>query len=189
MINKMTPLYLPNYINEDASINIFNELLNLDWLSVTEARREYFMANESLLYNYSNRDYIADPFIQVVKNIQDSLNEGDNQFNVCFLNKYDSYKDQLGWHSDSSPEMNTNHPICVISFGQEREIWYKHKDQKGDIPNEQKIMLGNGSLFIMPSHFQEEYLHKIPRHFSQDCGTRISLTFRNYIKEFELIKL
>ena len=77
--------------------------------------------------------------------------------------------------------MIPNHDIAVISLGAEREIWWKQKDFKGPIPKENKQLLQNGSLFIMPAGFQKDYLHKIPK-CDHACNIRISLTFRNYIK-------
>ena len=175
----------PEYIKlESGEVpdKIFERLLTLDWLTVTEARKEFFMADESIVYNYSNRDYTAMPFVEEVKTFMTTMNAAmKTDYNVCFLNRYDSYKNQLGWHSDDSPEMDLNHPIAVWSLGQERQIWWKHKDQKGDIPAEQKVNLEHNSLFIMPVGFQIDHFHKIPKHHSQDCGVRISMTFRRYI--------
>ena len=89
----------------------------------------------------------------------------------------------MGWHADDSPEMDTTHPIAVVSFGAERFIWTKDKSCKGNIPDEDKYMLGDGSLFVMPAGFQENHLHKIPKSDRLDCGGRISLTFRKFVKK------
>lgn len=178
----MKPDYIKNFIVDET---VFNSLLNeLNWLSVTDARKEYFMASEKIAYTYGKginaRQYFSEEYHPLVKSIEDKINsEFGTSYNVCFLNRYDNDKNQLGWHADDSPEMNTNHPICVISFGAEREIWWKDKDYKGVIPIENRQLLEHGSLFIMPAHFQENNLHKIPKN-DKPCTTRISLTFRNY---------
>jgi hypothetical protein len=182
----MKPTYISNYII-DTDKKIFNHLLNdLDWLSVTEARKEFFMAFEKLHYTYGNginaREYSSSFYSDIVNDIQIKINkEFNTDYNVCFLNRYDNERNALGWHADDSKEMNTEHPICVISFGSEREINWKDKNYKGVIPDTNKKILENGSLFIMPAHFQENNLHKIPKN-DKPCGTRISLTFRNYKK-------
>jgi alkylated DNA repair dioxygenase AlkB len=171
---------------EFADNDIFNHLLNdIAWLEVREARKEYFMAKDSINYTYgsglSAKTYTSNPFTFPVKFILDVLNKDYNcNYNVCFLNRYDEAKHQLGWHADDSPEMNNDHPIAVVSFGAEREIFWKLQDYKGVIPPENKQLLHNGSLFIMPAGFQKLYFHKIPK-CDKKCGTRISLTFRNYI--------
>jgi alkylated DNA repair dioxygenase AlkB len=55
------------------------------------------------------------------------------------------------------------------------------KGIKGDIPDEDKFLLENGSLFIMPAGYQKDHVHKIPKH-DRVCGGRISLTFRKYVE-------
>ncbi len=55
----------------------------------------------------------------------------------------------------------------------------KLKEYKGDIPKEQRILLQDGSLFLMPAGYQDTHLHKIPKH-DRECKWRISLTFRSF---------
>lgn len=180
----MKPIYISSFIEDKE--NVFNHLLNdLSWLEVTDARKEYFMSEKLLAYTYgkgkSAREYASSPYSEPIKNIMQKLNQCYNcDYNVCFLNRYDNAKNALGWHADDSPEMNTKHDIAVISFGATREIWWKLKDFKGEIPKENRQLLGDGSLFIMPAGFQEKYFHRIPK-CDRECGTRISLTFRNYV--------
>jgi len=174
--------YTTGFVPTGISEAVFRELMKLHWLQVTEARKEYFMSDVERKYTYSKREYTSKPYSFWVMGIQRTLNtQYKTNFNVCFLNRYDDGKNQLGWHADDSPEMNTDHPIAVVSFGAAREIWWKKKDYKGVIPREQRILLEDGSLFLMPAHFQEDHLHRIPR-ADRICGTRISLTFRNYIE-------
>ncbi len=181
----MKPVYIPSFISHPEEV--FAHLLTLPWLEMTPARKEYFMADETVSYTYgsgtSARTYTSNPYSLEIAAIRKHLDQdfGTN-YNVCFLNRYDNFQNQLGWHSDSSPEMNNEHPIAVISFGAEREIWWKEKSMTGIIPSEQRQKLGAGSLFTMPATFQEHYLHKIPKADSQNISTRISLTFRNYKK-------
>jgi alkylated DNA repair dioxygenase AlkB len=179
----MKPNYIKNFLCDERFY--FNHLHDdLQWLEVTPARKEYFMSDTPLSYTYgtgdSARTYTSSLFSIPIKEIMNKLNEDyKTNYNVCFLNRYDHQKHALGWHADDSKEMNTEHPICVISFGAEREIWWKQKDFKGEIPQENRQLLQDGSLFIMPAHFQENHFHKIPR-CDRECGIRISLTFRNY---------
>ena len=182
----MKPLYLQNYLENPNEL--YNALLSLDWLNVTEARREYFMSLTPRNYTYGKgvgqREYQSNPFSESIKKILDKLNDsfnlfGDNvyrndKYNVCFLNRYDAGKNQLGWHRD-----DVDGTIAVISLGAEREIWWKLQEEKGVVPFENRQKLASGSLFIMPAGFQGKYFHKIPRS-DRECGTRISLTFREY---------
>jgi alkylated DNA repair dioxygenase AlkB len=95
------------------------------------------------------------------------------------LNYYENEKNALGWHKDDSHPIDHSQPIAVVSFGAERQIWVKHESYKGEIPDNDRYTLGNGSLFIMPAGYQTEYMHKIPKH-DRPCGARVSLTFRRY---------
>ena len=176
----MKPIYIENFISPAQAVVVFDQLLNdLPWLTVKNARKEYFMSDGEHSYAYGNKDfnYRSEPFTAAVKEIMNRLGE---QYNVCFLNRYDEAQNALGWHADDSPEMDERHPIAVVSFGGQREIWWKTRDFKGEIPSGNRQLLGSGSLFVMPAGFQADHLHKIPKH-DRPCGPRISLTFRRYI--------
>jgi len=76
--------------------------------------------------------------------------------------------------------------IHVVSFGVEREIWWKEKEFKGLVPQENRQLLKSGSIFIMPAGFQANHFHKIPK-ADREVGPRVSLTFRNYKKMKKLL--
>jgi alkylated DNA repair dioxygenase AlkB len=104
---------------------------------------------------------------------------------VCFLNMYLDQRDQLGWHADDSPEMDDGRPIVTVSLGVEREIWFRPKttdtiDRRSSTDLE-RLTLGHGSVAIMAPGMQDTWMHRIPK-ASFQCGVRISLTFRGYVK-------
>jgi alkylated DNA repair dioxygenase AlkB len=173
----MKPTYYDKMFNYDLE-----HFLKLEWLEATETRKEYFMSDIPRKYSYGKgrgvREYTSNPYSPEVSRIQTFLNGiYHSEYNVCFLNRYDTQKNHLGWHADDFVGMDQSHPIAVVSFGAEREIWWKKKDYKGIIPQENRQLLEDGSLFIMPGGFQDDYYHKIPK-CDKDCGIRISLTFR-----------
>lgn len=180
----MKPHFEENFYPKDLFETLRSEV---PWENRSAPRDECFMAlDENLMYSYGNNNslreelhtYKAVPMHPEVLNIMNKLNEEfGTEYNVCVLNFYQSEKQHLGWHADDSPEQDLSHPIAVISFGAERFIFIKEKGFKGNIPNENKFFLTNGSLFIMPGGFQDKFFHKIPKH-DQPCGGRISLTFR-----------
>lgn len=176
----MKPVFVKDYIKN----NLYNNLLNdVAWVNKEAPRDECFMSLVPLEYTYGKgftRTYKSLEMNSDVLNIMNILNEDTkSEYNVCFLNYYKSEKEHLGLHSDDSIEMDSNHSIAVISFGAERYIWTKDREYKGNIPDEDKYLLTNGSLFIMPAGFQKDNLHKIPKN-DKPCGGRISLTFRKY---------
>ena len=171
--------YINNYVE-----NIPNDLPNLiNWENRSDApRKEIFMADKTYEYTYGNgrgiRTYKSIPFNNFVKEIMNKINS-DFGFNldICFLNYYENEKMWLGWHADDSPEIDQTEPIAVVSIGSEREIWVKNKNYKGNIPDENKFLLGNGSLFLMLPGFQTNNYHKIPK-CDRKCSWRISMTYR-----------
>lgn len=177
----MRPIYIESYIDED----LFNTLLNdIPWVNRDAPRDECFMTLTEMEYTYGSknpRTYNSVPMNDKVKELMDKLNsDNSSNYDICFLNYYENERQHLGWHADDSPEMDPNHPIAVITFGAERDIWIKEKGTKGEVPEEDRFLLKKGSLFIMPAGFQENNLHKIPKH-DRPCGGRISLTFRKYV--------
>ena len=176
----MKAIYEKSYITESLYDKLIGEV---PWVNRNAPRDECFMALEDLEYTYGEkiaRTYTSVPMNDVVMSMMEKLNEDYNGlYNICFLNYYKSEKEYLGWHADDSPEMDPAHPIAVISFGAERYIWTKKMGEKGVVPDEDRYLLENGSLFIMPAGFQEGNLHRIPKH-DRPCGGRVSLTFRSY---------
>jgi alkylated DNA repair dioxygenase AlkB len=127
------------------------------------------------------------------------------KYEACFLNKYEHAREHLGWHADDSDVIDDSRPIAVISFGAERELWFRSNpghcyacngsgrydhngspkcaacDGSGRRTTEvEKQLLETGSLCIMAAGMQDTHQHRIPKHHAK-CGTRISLTFRGLI--------
>ena len=183
---KNIPLYIPNYAIQSVKWSLYIMMLQeVAWENAGAPRMECFMSAEPMQYGYDTRMgtryYNSIPYHPAVLALQDKLNkEYGTQYNVCFLNYYSDEKQHLGWHADDSPGMDLNHPIAVISFGQERYIYTKEKEFKGKIPDSDKYLLGDCSLFIMPAGFQKDHYHKIPKGDREMKG-RISLTFRHYM--------
>jgi len=214
--------YYKEYIPSVTIPAITAELLNLDWITKRAARHEYFMSNSKTEYSYGNafggaEQYTSQNMEPFIGSIMSLLNyDIGSNFNGCFLNKYDTDKQHLGYHADDFDGMDPDEPIAVISFGAEREIWVKPQKSecsgccgtgvekasvldntphnfkcticndtgmiptKGNIPDDQKILLEEGSLFVMPVGFQDDYFHRIPKH-DRPCDWRISLTFRSFL--------
>lgn len=185
----MRPIYYESFLADH--LDLFHRLMtDLEWIDLGLPRKEYFMATESdLTYIYGKQTeapvYKSHEFHPLVEEIRLRLNkEFSCDYNVCFLNRYDSGNDFLGWHSDSSKEMNSSHDIAVISLGEmAREIWWKKPADKGIVPSDNRQLLAPGSCWVMPKGFQQLYVHRIPKSDRQDMKSRISLTFRNYLKE------
>lgn len=127
-------IYLPTFFPDHD--RLFNTLWNeLDWVDVAGPRLEYYVNDFNTPYTYGSgngqRTYNSQPEHSVIREIRDAL-EGHtgSKFEVCFLNGYRDGKDQLGWHSDDSPEMDDDRPIAIVSLGARREIYFRTKPGK-----------------------------------------------------------
>ena len=83
----------------------------------------------------------------------------------------------MGWHADDETSLDRNASIASLSFGGARDFQIKPKDKSSKLIN---IKLTNGSLLLMKSPFQEDWLHRIPRR-KNSHEARINLTFRKLL--------
>lgn len=180
--------YIADFIDEADRQEMFVTLLNeLEWVHKNDTlpRKEYYVHALGLPYQYGSgayaRTYESQPDHPVIAQIRQLLKDKLGfESDVVFLNRYDTLKDHLGWHADDSPEMSHDHPIVSVSLGAERALWVKSRSAT---TNELvcKFMLGHGSAFVMKPGMQRTHLHRIPKH-DRECGVRISLTFRKYVR-------
>lgn len=186
---KLPIQYFPNFITNHEEL--FQTLwMTLPWHHAGEKvpRLEYYCNDFAVPYTYGTGDfsrrYDPQPYTPEILKIRNELEDFSSEiFEVCFLNGYRDGKDQLGWHSDDSPEMDDERSIAIISLGAKREIYFVEKDETGKrIGETEKLWLEPGSLCIMKPGMQDTHYHRIPKSSISDCGPRISLTFRGYIK-------
>jgi len=181
------PMTRPTFVSNYTEVDLCRILMDeAQWVNLRNApRNECVMALDpertpKYTYGSAARDRVYDATLMhpAVVNLLKRLNaDYGTGYTACILNHYANEHQHLGWHCDDSPEQDPNHPIAVISFGAEREIWVREKGTKGAVPLEDRYLLTSGSLFIMPPGFQDTHYHKIPKH-SCPCGDRVSLTFR-----------
>ena len=185
------PLYFDRILEKPGLDRLITDV---NWSSRTEARYECFISETPIEYEYSRgrglRTYTSVPYhagidesLQKVNAFLENLSIDNGiefrPMDGCFLNRYDSDKQHIGWHSDDFKGMDHAAPVCVVSFGEPREIWWKEIGYKGEIPSNQRQLLNDGSLFIMPPGFQHTHMHKIPKG-DRKMGPRVSLTFRRF---------
>lgn len=189
-------------------------LKEVEWVQRgTTPRREAFYCKYPTSYFYGNaeygRSYDANtdipPFLKSVWAMLEAT--GGIDYEACFLNRYDHANEHLGWHADDSDSIDDTRPIGVISFGAERELWFRKNpskcyacngtgryDHNGSpvcgacngsgkepAPEVEKLMLESGSLLLMLPGMQDTHQHRIPK-AGREVTTRISLTFRGLVK-------
>ena len=96
--------------------------------------------------------------------------------NSILINKYRDGKDSIRPHRDSSVSFGEEPTIIVISLGSTRDLVFK---KNGSDKSEFKFTMADNSFFIMGGGSQKYFTHEIPK--TDACGTRYSLTMREYI--------
>ena len=187
-VNKPPITLIEGFVPE--SWDAFNRLKNdLDWKRIGNTpRSEYYTNEHGVPYTYGKGDYARTYESQPTHILIDAIGLAcglhatapRTNLDVCFLNMYLSQKDQLGWHADDSPEMDDARPICIVSLGVEREIWFKPigGNNTTDVT---RVLLPDRSVCIMAPGMQESWLHRIPKAAFNQVGERISLTYRGFV--------
>lgn len=170
--------YIPNFCEGDVE-SLWNEI---SWVNIdTVPRYECWMNDYGVPYSYGSgtfsRTYEPIDWYSEADNIRNFL-KFKFDFDCCFINGYINEKQHLGWHSDDSPEMSHDHPIAVVSFGEEREIWFRNKYEPEVV---EKLLLENGSFLLMHPNMQRDWEHRIPKCSRNNIGKRISFTYRKLV--------
>ncbi|QJW95297.1 alpha-ketoglutarate-dependent dioxygenase AlkB family protein [Frigoriglobus tundricola] len=128
-----------------------------------------------LPYNYSGFEWPAAPFPDAVVPVRDRVAaEVGFEPNNCLANFYPDGTASMGFHSDSTAELEPGTGIAVVSLGAERTITFRRIDTK---TVSESYRLPSGSLLWMCPDMQAEWRHAILTD-AHATGGRISLTFR-----------
>lgn len=178
--------YVPDFLAGEAD-TLFDHFMNIEWDERTAARREAFYSTVGKDYTYGSGEYartysprnmMLEPTLTRISLIlATKFRISESMFELCFLNRYENERQQLGWHADDDTAIDHNRPIAVVSLGAERELWVKPIG--GTHEDVEKIRLAHGSLLLMLPGMQQTHYHRIPKH-DRPCGPRISLTYRGF---------
>lgn len=147
-------------------------------------RRQAAFGDPGLSYSFSGVTVPANPWIPVLEWIRDALVERlDEKFNFVLVNRYKDGRDHIGEHRDDEKDLVERSSIAGVSFGQERDFVFKHRDarckdeaRRRDIPCK-TVLLKHGSLVVMKYPTNTYWYHSIPMRKTA-TRARISLTFR-----------
>lgn len=172
---------LPITYIEDFAPDVSFEAINkaILWESFGAPRSESYYADRSIPYTYGAAPYARTywpnvEWSELLASLRSRVQEHCGQnFELLFCNHYEHGNQHLGWHADDSATVDDARPIPVVSFGSEREIWFRENGQK-DV---QKLLLASGSLLLMHAGMQDTHQHRIPK-AGRIVTPRVSLTFR-----------
>lgn len=177
--------YFENVFDDTESVFFFNQLkkeiywkhepIKIFGKKILQPRLTSFYSTNNRSYSYSGIKMKPNKFNETLNNIKEKVELLSNSsFNCVLLNLYRNGQDSNGWHSDNEKELGKNPTIASVSFGDERYFNMKHREKKSF---KLKLLLKNGSVFIMSGETQEYWLHQIPK-TKKNVGPRINLTFR-----------
>ena len=127
-----------------------------------------------LPYNYSGIEWPAAPFPDAIVPLLGRVAaEAGFEPNNCLANYYPDGESTMGFHSDSTAELEPGTGIAVVSLGAERTITFRRIDKSAS----ESYRLPPGSLLWMSPEMQADWKHAILADAGA-TGGRISLTFR-----------
>ena len=168
-------LYIEHFLpGADA---LYEKLIaNVEWDTRMGARKT---ATFGTAYNYSGMTYPSIPMHPLLLPIADRLAaQLGFRPNNCLANYYETGKNTMGFHADSTTELASGTGIAIISLGAERTLTFRsNSDRAIQIP----YRLPAGSLLYMPPEVQTTWQHGLRK--QEGANGRISLTFRQVLAE------
>ncbi|WP_158973858.1 alpha-ketoglutarate-dependent dioxygenase AlkB [Cellulophaga sp. L1A9] len=181
--------YMESFIPLDKANNYFKTFLEtINWRQeeIKMYGKTYPVPRKTAWYGYEGFNYkysgiLCNPepwtkeLLGIKRVIESFLPESD--FNSVLLNLYRNGSDKVSWHADDEKGLGTNPLIASVSLGATRRFDLKHKID----PDEKlQLELAPGSLVIMKSALQHNWLHQIPIQ-KRIFDSRINLTFRTIV--------
>ena len=87
-------------------------------------------------------------------------------------------------HQDDEDMLDSDQPICVVSFGAKRQVEFVAKNKSSKYKADLTLQPEDSSLYIMRPGCQQEFLHRVRRD-KRIRKHRISLSFRRFIPQVE----
>jgi hypothetical protein len=195
LVSRAPVFYIPGFLTKDASDELQKELNDIDITRHTYKDRN--LARKTAVFGddvskippgiWGDDVGILEwtPMMaKVLDKIQRKL-KGD--FNICLVNKYDSGKDFIGWHSDNEEKGDT-YCIASLSLGVERNFSFLYRSKElGGEEERVTVKLEHGSMLLMHHPCQDKYLHSLPK-MNSVKDQRINLTYRKFHYDKEIIK-
>lgn len=144
-------------------------------------RKQAGYGDEGVTYTYSRVTLAAQTWTPVLRELVSKVRRITGiGYNFVLINRYADGKDCMGEHKDDEKELDPEAPIASMSFGAERDFYFKHQRTRNNkdksIPKV-NLKLEDGSLLLMNEPTNKFWYHALPARKS--CrDVRINLTFR-----------
>lgn len=160
------PVFLP-----DADSVYRDLLVSTVWDERMRARKT---ASFGMPYNYSGIEYPTTAYSHKLLPVLNQLDRRLGYYsNNCLANFYPDGSSSMGFHADSTAELEPQTGIAIVSLGAERTLTFRNLRDRSQV---EEFRLPSGSLLFMSAAMQSEWKHAIlPQ---PGVGPRVSLTFR-----------
>ena len=159
-----------NFFDSNESNEFLNRLIkNLPWESMMIKmfgknlkipRLQCWIGDEGCDYKYSGKMLNRQNWNKELMMIREKIfQETKIDFNSVLANYYRDGKDSMGWHSDDEKELGPNPTIASISFGSERNLYFRNKISKEII----SIPQTHGCLVMIDGKTQKNWQHSIKK--------------------------
>lgn len=146
-------------------------------------RQQTAFGDDGLSYTFSGTTLPALPWSPTVMKLRQCVESvTKHSFNFALVNRYRNGLDHIGEHQDNEQELCSESPIVSLSFGQERDFVFRHKDSRGRTAKRKdivpvKVCLAHGSMLVMAPPTNREWYHGLPVR-RKALLPRINITFR-----------
>lgn len=177
--------FCPNFINLANDCDWLEKSIQVAWTrskinmygKLIPVPRDESIFGDDLRYEYRGTQIEAQPWPDFLLEARDRIQAlSGYKFNFVVGNRYQTGKDSIGWHSDNFPQIGKRPAIASLSLGSTRLFKLRHKDSGETVD----YQLESGSLLIMLSGCQEDWVHAVPK-TARPVGERINWTFRPHI--------
>ena len=164
----------------ESSLNELNWLegeIKLFGKNIKIPRLQCWYADEGCNYKYSGKMLERNNWHPTLLEIKSNVESITSQkYNSVLANYYRNGSDSMGWHSDDESMLDRDSAIASISLGQERPLYFKHKNKDISFAVKQT----HGSLIVMEGETQKYWKHCIKKS-KKLMKPRLNLTFRTII--------
>ena len=175
-IDEGLAIFRPDFLADSQAL--FDRLVDgIEWDDRIHARR---VASFGVPYNYSGTIWQERPIPPELAPILDAVAAFAGYApNNCLINYYADGGSTMGYHADSTADLEPDTGISIVSLGARRSIsfrrsGFRRNDDRSDV---HALVLDSGSLLHMSAPMQTQWRHAILKDSSVAEG-RISLTFR-----------
>lgn len=168
---------IEEFLESDEATQLLHQLVEVvEWDTSMKARKT---ACYGETYDESGVDFTVQQMLPELEPICGGVERAVSfRPTNCLLNYYEDGSSTMGFHSDTTSNLEDQTGIVIVSLGAERAITFRNKK---DCDLRHTYVLPHGSLFYMTQETQDHWTHAVKKAATDE--PRISLTLRRILAE------